>query len=210
MPFSRGAAHAATVSFEWDPNSDGDLAGYTIFQSSGSLLALTTAQALTNPTIVTHAVSAAADQYTLANLLPDTSYYFRLAAYTTTGVYSGFNVTQSSAPSQVIFYQPSAPTSSSTTDGDSEAASARAPQTFLSPVPADGMNDTMQFGPAAREVTIFDLRGREYFHAVAAGGSPIAWNCRAGDGAVVPAGAYIARIRTGSGRIVFQKCAIIK
>lgn len=84
-----------------------------------------------------------------------------------------------------------------------------APQRFLSPGLADGINDSATFGPAAEEVTIMDPKGREVFHSMKNGG-PIAWDARDGSGRIVPAGIYIARIRKQGGGTAYQSLAIVK
>jgi hypothetical protein len=85
---------------------------------------------------------------------------------------------------------------------------ARAPQRFLSPALADGLNDAAVFGPAAQEVTISDLRGRRVFHS--SGASPIVWNGRDGSGRLVESGVYVARIRRSDGRVIYQSLAVAK
>lgn len=92
-----------------------------------------------------------------------------------------------------------------------DGSSAKAPQKFLSPASADGINDQAVFGPGAREVTIFDLRGRKVFHGTSSDpASPIVWNCRDAAGRVVPSGVYLAKILTRDSKPVYQSFAVAK
>ncbi|MBI4423667.1 MAG: hypothetical protein HY554_08070 [Elusimicrobia bacterium] len=87
----------------------------------------------------------------------------------------------------------------------------RAPQRFLSPALADGVNDAAVFGPRAAEVRVFDAQGREVFHAARpAGGSPIVWNGRDAAGRLVESGVYIARVKKDDGETSYQSFAIVK
>jgi len=86
---------------------------------------------------------------------------------------------------------------------------AKAPQKFLTPATADGINDRAVFGPDAAEVTVVDLRGRRIFHAKADGGA-LAWDCRDGSGRVVPSGVYIAVVVTREGKRVYQSFVVAK
>jgi hypothetical protein len=90
------------------------------------------------------------------------------------------------------------------------AAAAKAPQRFLSPSSRDGVADAAVFGAAAREVSVYNLRGRLVFHQTQQGGAPIVWDCRDGGGRIVPSGVYIARIRTADSEIVYQSFALVK
>ncbi|MDP3544235.1 MAG: Ig-like domain-containing protein [Elusimicrobiota bacterium] len=89
------------------------------------------------------------------------------------------------------------------------ALSAKAPQKFLSPARADGINDEAVFGPDAREVTIVDARGRRVFRETSSG-PPIRWNVKDPSGRVVPSGAYIAVITTRDSSRVYQTFAVVK
>jgi hypothetical protein len=90
------------------------------------------------------------------------------------------------------------------------AAPARAPQRFLSPGTPDGVGDAAVFGSGAREVSIFDLRGRLVFHRSQEAGVPIVWNCRDRSGRIPPSGIYIARIRTAEAETVYQSFALVR
>jgi hypothetical protein len=91
-------------------------------------------------------------------------------------------------------------------------SAARAPQKFLSPALADGINDTATFGLEASEVTILDVRGQRVFEATAADwkDSSITWTCRNEQGDLVPSGVYIAKIKKKDGSTVYQKLAVVK
>lgn len=91
------------------------------------------------------------------------------------------------------------------------AAAAKAPQKFLSPALHDGINDEAKFGPAAREVTVFDVRGRKVFHAGSGGpGNPLVWKCRDDSGRMVESGVYVARIVTQDSGVQFQTFSVAK
>ena len=99
-----GSAKAASMNLGWDAvttNADGtaltDLAGYRLFQFSSSMLAMTTAQAMTSGTVIKTTLPSAGLTTTVANLTAGSQYYFRLAAYDTAGNQSGFNVNASGA-----------------------------------------------------------------------------------------------------------------
>jgi|GEM_PF-462824 len=88
-------------------------------------------------------------------------------------------------------------------------AQAQAPQKFLSPGLADGINDVATFGTSAAEVSIYNMHGRQVFHAVSSG-APIVWNCKDGSGRVDESGVYIAKIRTTDSGVVYQSFALVK
>lgn len=88
-------------------------------------------------------------------------------------------------------------------------AQAKAPQKFLSPALADGINDVATFGTTAAEVSIYNVRGRLVFHSTQQG-APIIWNCKDGMGRVDESGVYIAKIRTTNAGVVYQSFAIVK
>jgi hypothetical protein len=91
------------------------------------------------------------------------------------------------------------------------AATATAPQKFLTPARADGINDAAVFGAGAREVSIFDLRGTRVFRGSRdPAGPPIVWNARDRTGRLVPSGTYIARIVDVDGRRVLQRLVVVK
>lgn len=89
------------------------------------------------------------------------------------------------------------------------APAAKAPQKFLSPALADGINDEAVFGPDAREVAIVDVRGRRVFRETSSG-PPIRWNGKDSSGKAVPSGAYIAIITTRDDKRVYQTFAVVK
>ncbi|HXT00131.1 MAG TPA: Ig-like domain-containing protein [Elusimicrobiota bacterium] len=87
----------------------------------------------------------------------------------------------------------------------------KAPQKFLTPATADGVNDQAVFGPGAREVTIFDIRGHKVFHGTSSGpGSPVVWDCKDGSGRVVTAGVYLAKIVARDSSTAYQSFAVAK
>ncbi|MBI3547520.1 MAG: fibronectin type III domain-containing protein [Elusimicrobia bacterium] len=90
------------------------------------------------------------------------------------------------------------------------AANVRAPQKFLSPALADGVNDAATFGANASEVTIFDVNGRQVFHRSQNGAAPIVWDCKDGTGRVIESGVYIARIQSRDSETIYQSFAIVK
>jgi hypothetical protein len=87
---------------------------------------------------------------------------------------------------------------------------AKAPQKFLSPGLADGINDVATFGPNAEEVTIYDIKGRLVYHASQQGGAPIVWNCKDGSGRIDASGVYIAKIKTNGSGVLYQSFALVK
>jgi hypothetical protein len=88
--------------------------------------------------------------------------------------------------------------------------SSKAPQKLLSPGVADGVNDAAVFGPAAAEVSVYDLKGRPVFRASQQGGAPIVWNARDGSGRIVESGVYIAKIKQPGVGVVFQSFVVAK
>jgi hypothetical protein len=95
--------------------------------------------------------------------------------------------------------------------GDGDPARAKAQETFLSPGFRDGKNDAATFGPEAAEVEVYDLQGRQVFHAVQdEGGGILSWDCRGGSGDTAESGVYIARIRQRGGGTVYQTLTIVK
>ncbi|MFI5360969.1 MAG: fibronectin type III domain-containing protein, partial [Elusimicrobiota bacterium] len=87
---------------------------------------------------------------------------------------------------------------------------AKAPQKFLSPALPDGINDVATFGPAATDVSIYNVRGHLVFHGSQQGGTPIVWNCKDGSGRVDESGVYVAKIRTADSGVVYQSFALVK
>jgi hypothetical protein len=90
-------------------------------------------------------------------------------------------------------------------------SSAKAPQRFLSPALADGINDEAVFGNNAREVTIIDIRGRKVFQASRHDSEPvIVWNCRDDSGRMLPSGVYIAQVISTDSQKHHQSFVIVK
>lgn len=87
---------------------------------------------------------------------------------------------------------------------------ARAVERFLSPALADGVGDLAHFGAQAVEIRIFNIRGREVYHALRQGGGALTWNGRDLAGRLVESGVYIAKILKQDGGSVFQSLAIAK
>jgi hypothetical protein len=90
------------------------------------------------------------------------------------------------------------------------SAQAKAPQKFLSPALADGVNDSAVFGPAAREVSIYNVRGRLIFHGSQQGGAPIVWRGTDGTGRLVESGVYIAKLKDKDSEVLYQSFAVVK
>lgn len=88
-------------------------------------------------------------------------------------------------------------------------ADARAPQKFLSPARADGVNDLALFGPGAQEVSIFTLRGRRVAERERSSAG-LSWNGRDESGRLVASGVYIAKIRKTDGGTCYQSFAVVK
>lgn len=90
-----------------------------------------------------------------------------------------------------------------------EGVPVKAPQRFLSPALADGINDEAVFGATAREVKVFDVRGREVWSRASAG-QQLKWDCRRADGRLVESGVYIVKITAEDGKVHFQSVAVVK
>jgi hypothetical protein len=86
-------------------------------------------------------------------------------------------------------------------------ADPKAPQRFLTPN-GDGINDEAVFGATAAEVTVYDLRGREVFHA--SSGSPLKWGGADSSGRRLPSGVYLAKIKTTDSKTVYQSIAVAR
>lgn len=132
------------------------------------------------PTMVsTHTV-------TLIGLMPGTTYHYRVKSKHAGGVQaiSGDYTFTTYGATVPIGPVPSG------------VASAKSQRRFLTPA-----NGTALFGADVQEVTIFDLLGRQIFHA---SGSPIAWNSHGAE-----SGVYIAKIRALSGT-VYQSLSVVK
>lgn len=81
-------AHAADVTLKWDANTEADLAGYRVYQGSGS-----------NPTTFTRVQQVAATTATIKGL-DNSSHSFVVTAYNTAGMESAYSniVTIPAAP----------------------------------------------------------------------------------------------------------------
>ena len=144
---------------------------------------------------------------TLSGLAPGTPYHYRVKSRNAAGVPAVSGDFTFTTPGSAAV--PSVSTAAAAAAPD--PTSARAPQKFLTPASADGVNDKAVFGPGAKEVTIFDLRGRKIFHGTSSGpGSPVVWNGRDGAGRVVPSGVYLAKILAIDSTAVYQSFAIAK
>lgn len=147
----------------------------------------------------------------LSGLVPGSEYHYRLRLRDATG-----NVSLS--PDFSLVTAPDAAASPAPVAGGGDdnpmgAAAggppddARAREKFLTPASADGINDVASFGAAAREVTIFNIRGRKVFQAA---GSALSWNGRDENGAIVESGVYVARIRKQDEALIYQTFAVAK
>ena len=140
----------------------------------------------------------------LTGLVPGTLYHYRVKSRNEAGILSVSNDFAFTTPG-------SAPAAGPASAGPAAADPAKAPQKFLTPASADGVNDKAVFGPEAREVWIFGLRGKEVFHGSSSGpGSPVVWDCRDTTGRVVPSGVYVAKILTRDSRQIYQSFAVAK
>lgn len=144
---------------------------------------------------------------TLSGLAPGTLYHYRVKSRNAAGVLSVSGDYTFTTPGDQALASSTAAAPSSGPD----LSAVKAPQKFLTPAEADGINDKAVFGPAAREVTIFDLRGRKVFHGTSSDpGSPIVWNCKDGSGRVVAAGVYLAKIVARDSSAAYQSFAVAK
>ncbi|MBI4349749.1 MAG: hypothetical protein HY553_23130 [Elusimicrobia bacterium] len=89
-------------------------------------------------------------------------------------------------------------------------AEAKAPQRFLSPALADGINDAAEFGSDAEDVSIFDPSGRLVFRGQKGAAARVVWDCRDTSGRLVESGVYIAKIRRRDSTTVAQTFAVVK
>ncbi|MBI3299878.1 MAG: fibronectin type III domain-containing protein [Elusimicrobia bacterium] len=87
---------------------------------------------------------------------------------------------------------------------------ARAPQKFLSPALADGINDVAAFGIDAEEVNIYSVAGHEVFRGSRQGGPPIVWDAKDGSGRVRESGVYVAKIKRVDSKVLYQSFALVK
>ncbi len=148
--------------------------------------------------LVAHAVA-------LTGLVPGAQYFFRVVSADLAGNRSASPVGVLSSPA-VDGTAPSAAAPAA-----SEEETARAPQRILTPALADGVNDAAAFGPSAREVRIFDLKGRRVFESTSdSPARPVVWNARDGSGRPLQSGVYVAVVVTRSGARFSQRIAIAK
>ena len=87
-------ASAATITLDWDANSEIDLAGYRLYQATSSLMdpvVLSTTQAA-GLSYISKLDQETTTSYTITELADATSYYFRLTAFDETGNESLFNI----------------------------------------------------------------------------------------------------------------------
>jgi hypothetical protein len=123
------------------------------------------------------------------------------------------NVSTSTAVAVTVANHPAegAPAASSFPAASASEANALAPQKFLSPARADGINDAAFFGPGAKEVRVFDRGGRQVYRAAAgAPGAGLSWNGRDGSGSLVSSGLYLAMVTTFDGRRLYQRFAVVR
>ncbi len=73
---SSSAAPTASVSFQWDPVTDSDLAGYRIYQSTSSN---------SLGTLIKDNIPPSTTSYQATNLTKGTTYYFVVKAFDTSG-----------------------------------------------------------------------------------------------------------------------------
>jgi hypothetical protein len=145
---------------------------------------------------------------TLTGLAPGTLYHYRVRSRSVSGVLSVSGDFAFTTPGTSAGTVPAASAPGAAAAG---VSAAKAPQKFLTPATADGINDEAVFGPAAREVWIFDVRGRQVFHqSSAAPAAPVVWDGRDGSGRVVPSGVYVAKIRTSDSSLVYQSFTVAK
>lgn len=141
----------------------------------------------------------------LTGLAPGTLYHYCVKSRSAAGILSVSNDFTFTTPGAAIAV------SSAAAAPAAADASAKAPQKFLTPASAGGANGKAVFGPQAREVWIFDARGRQVFHASSPGaGSPVVWDCRDATGRVVPSGVYVAKILTRDSTRLYQSFAVAK
>jgi hypothetical protein len=75
---------ATSAALSWEPNPEGDLAGYKIYYGTGSL-------AYTNTIVLGMTSTPSTPTYTVTNLEEGKTYYFALTAYDTSGYESSFS-----------------------------------------------------------------------------------------------------------------------
>lgn len=109
------AARAASVTLDWDANVEADLAGYRIYYAAGSLLAMTTAQAMASASVTKLTSSGAGTSIAVNNLAEGSTYYFRLTAFDSSGEESDFGTAPLEISTCVPTSPPSTPTNLSAT-----------------------------------------------------------------------------------------------
>jgi hypothetical protein len=87
---------------------------------------------------------------------------------------------------------------------------ALAPQRFLSPALADGINDAAVFGPDAKNVSVMNLDGLVVFEGSKDSGGSLVWRGRDRTGSVVASGVYICRIIRTDSKAVYQTISVVK
>jgi hypothetical protein len=195
-------ARAATVTLAWDANTESDLAGYnlffspTSFQQGGGWLSVAEARANSNYRV--QPVAASQTEYTVLNLSPNTTYFFRLTAYDTSGNESGFNVVSAGNPQDEEAVSVSVGASANDAFIDSG---------YITPGKQDGVNDSLIFSAGTTEVKIFNVNGVVIFEKT---GGSLSWDGKDSDGQVVPSGLYLAHLTDSGGKKTYQKIVIVK
>lgn len=94
LALSAPAVRAASVTIDWDANTESDLAGYRLFYATTSLQSMTTAQAMSDGTVTKVTLPLppppATGTSTTINLADGATFYFRLTAYNNSGQQSAF------------------------------------------------------------------------------------------------------------------------
>lgn len=86
-----GSSRAASVTVDWDANTEPDLAGYRLYYAATSLLAMTTTQAQVG-SVTKLTSSGAGTSITVNGLAEGTTYHFRLTAFDNAGEESDFGM----------------------------------------------------------------------------------------------------------------------
>lgn len=146
----------------------------------------------------------------LPPLAPETEHTYRLVCKDENGNAADLGEQPFTTP-------PAAEQTAALPEAQAEAAAAvplsageiKAPQKFLTPALADGVNDQAVFGPKAKDVSIIDVRGRLIVRR-SRGAVALSWDGRNEQGAVVDSGVYIAKITADDGTTHYQSFAIAK